>query len=426
MDNIIYSPSGAVSLHISEDKMSAWISVQKSGKIIDEQEILDLIEQNGICYGFEEALAWMADNGMEKDFNKPFPVAICKPSNSEQLLNILFDKVKTYNPDKEWTFDDVKDWTFIEQGAVLADTSYNLFTEGGSIYNVFGELTTDSANNLDLLPYIGDNVKIDADKIVADVTGYPYVDKNNKICVLDNLVLNEDINNLIIPVSLAASLTVNGSITGTRLSVLKNLTVTGDIRRAEIYAEGNLFVTGDIVQCQTSGVVVLEDIKVRRILDSLVICKGLLSFDNIISGSRVIAEKQVVGNIEMSVISGSQIQTSGSIEAATIGNTDSIETELEVTISPFTKERMTQLTKAIIKLKESPDLNAGNIVRVEKELHDMEVQLSDDLNIFLKDSNSATRYVKAFQDIYPGVYIRVLKNTYTIKKYQTNAEFYEE
>jgi len=426
MDSIIYSPSGAISLHISEDKMSAWISVQKSDRIVDEQEILDLIDHSGICYGLEDALAWMAENGIDKDFNKPFPVAICKPSSSEQILNFQFDKVRTYKSGQAWTFEELKDWTFVEQSAVLADMSYNLFTDGGSIYNIFGELTANPANSIDLSVHLGANVGLDNDKIVAVATGYPYLDKDNKICVMDSLEFDGDVCNIDFPITLAASLVVKGSIANAHINIMKNLTVTGDIKKAEIYAGGNLTVQGNISECQTSGVIVLQDLKVKSIFDSLVVCKGRLFFDNLISGSRIIAEQQIWGNFEISNILGSKIQTSGSIDVASLGNADGIETELEITISPFTKERMTGLTKTLIKLKSSPDANAEKIEQIQNELHNMEIQLSDELSVYLKTDNTASRYIKAHQEIYRGVYLRILKRSVTIKQYQTGAEFFEE
>jgi uncharacterized protein (DUF342 family) len=426
MDNVLYSKSGNVCLKIDDDKLSAWITLSESGQMIDEQEILDLIEEAGICYGFENALAWMADNAAEKEFGKPFPVAICKPSQSEQKLNFHFDLEHTYHPEQNWTLKDAMTWTFVERGSVLADMSYNLFTEGGSIYNIYGELTANPTNAIDLSLYLGSNVKCENDSIIAEITGYPFVDKENKIYLIDDLTYTGDIANTTTPITLAASLTVNGSITGANLSILKNLSISGDIKRAEVYTEGNLELEGDIIECQTTGVVVLGDLKVKSILDSLVVCKGTLQFSNFITGSRVIAEQQLQGDISNGTVYGSQVLTSGSVDVASIGNSDETETEIEITISPYSKERMTHLTKALIKLKDSPAQNADRIDSLNKELQELENNLSNDLNYFLNHDNRQLRYIKVHRDIYPGVYIRILKRAFTIKSYQEAAEFTEE
>jgi uncharacterized protein (DUF342 family) len=304
--------------------------------------------------------------------------------------------------------------------------SYNLFTDGGSIYNIFGELTTNPSNAINLSSNLGSNVRLDGDRIVAETTGYPYVDEENRICVVDNLTYADNINNLRVPITLAASLTVNGSILNAQINIMKNLNVQGSIKHAEIYSEGCLWVAGDIIECQASGIVVLQDLKVNNILDSLVICKGKLSFEELISGSRVIADGQLLGNFNISSIVGSHIQTSGSVDAASIGNSDGVETELEITISPFTKERLTGLTKTLIKLKESPETNAGKIEQVNDELHNLEIQLSDDLDIFLKTEQNTTRYIKAHVEIFKGVNLRILKRVSSIKQYQTDAVFVEE
>jgi hypothetical protein len=428
MDNIMYSPSGLVSLQISNDKMSAWMVIKKADKLVGEQEILDLIDQAGICYGFEDALDWIAEQGIQKDYDKPFPVAMCKPSSGEQKLNLHFDPVNTYSPDQPWSFEDIKNWTFLSEGTVLADLSFNLFTAGGSVYNIFGELTSSSVSGHDLSGICGENVSYLAEKnsLIAQVTGYPYQDKEGKIHIVDSLVYNGNLSNLSQPLSLASSLVINGSIINSSLIALKDIIVNGDIEASQVYTEGSLTVTGKITSCQPGGVTVLKDLVVQSIMTSIVIVKGTLKFAYGITGSRVVAEGGISGDYDHSSIIGSQIQTSVSIDIASAGNNDGIDTELEICISPFIKERMTQQTKALVRLKEFPDLNADRIEDINLELNQMEKQLAADLNVFLDTRNDTRRYIITHRDIYPGVYIRILKKSFTIKGYQEYSEFTED
>lgn len=427
MDNIIYSPSGIVSLQISEDKMSAWIVINRSEKIVNEQEIMDLIDSAGICYGFDEALAWIAEQGFEKDFDKPFPIAMCKPSMGQQKLNILFDDVNTYNPELAWSLAEIRLWTFVQQGAVLADLSYNLFSEGGSIYNVLGEITKLEGTAFDLLTLAGDNVFYDAEHhcLASNVTGYPYKSGDGRLHVIDSLEYHGDIRDVTDPVILAASVTINGSVYNSKLTIMKDVHITGNVESTEIYTEGNLTVEGDIVTSQNSGIVVMKNLSVQNIFSSIVTCKGRLTFHNDISGSKVIGEQSIIGNPDFSSIVGSQIQTSGYIETAIAGNASGLDTELEVCISPYTKERMTQMTKVLVRLKDYPEQNADRIEEINRELQQMEVTLSDDLNRYLNRDNSAERYIKVHRELHHGVYIRILKKSFTIKSRQSYSEFTE-
>lgn len=427
MENIIYSPSGNVSIRINEDKMSAWMYIHKSDKIIDEKEILNLIDDSGICHGFEEALDWMAENGYNKDFEKPFPVAICKSSFSNETIIHHFDLARTYNPDKEWQFKDVQSWAFTEEGTILAEISFNLFNDGALVYNIFGELATNLAGSLVLSDYLGQNVCLDADKkqIIAAVSGYPYLDENNKVNIANHLVYRGDVKLTKVPLTLSVALTIEGTVNKAHLSVLKDLTVTGNVISAELYSEGNITVMGDIIDCQTTGVIAMGEINCNSIMNSLVLCKGKLAFDTTIVNSRVVAEKHLSGNPQVSRISESQVFSSETVDVAEIGDSEGKETEVEITISPFNRERIAQLKKTIAKLEENYDLNADRIDQGLKKLRMLETTFAEDLKAFYDSADQIPRYVKVREHAYKGAYIRVLKKSYKIRQNQDCVEYTE-
>jgi uncharacterized protein (DUF342 family) len=427
MENIIYSPSGNVSIRINDDKMSAWMYIHKSDKIIDEKEILNLIDDSGICHGFEEALEWMAENGYNKDFDKPFPVAICKTSASNETISHRFDPTRSYNPEKEWQFRDVQTWTYVEEGSVLAEVSFNLFNDGASVYNIFGELATNLSGSLMLSDYLGQNVCLDSDKkqIIAAVSGYPYVDENNKIHVADNLVYKGDVKLTKVPLTLSVALTICGTVNKAHLSVLKDITITGNVISAEIYSEGNIAIKGDIIDCQTTGVIAMGDLNCNSIINSLVLCKGKLSFDTSINNSRVIAEKYLSGNPEISRISESQVFSAVGVDVAEVGDTEGKETEIEITISPFNRERIAQLKKTIAKLEENYDLNSERIDQGLKKMRVLETNFAEDLKTYYESADEIPRYVKVREHVYKGTYIRVLKKSYKVKQNQDCIEYTE-
>lgn len=428
MENIIYSPSGIISIRINEDKMSAWMYVHKSDKIIDEQEILDLIMESGITNGFEEAIEWMAKNGYNKDYDKPFPVAICTAVASVDNIEIHFSKKNTYNPEARWNIRDFQNWTLVEKGAILANVSFEKMNTSDAVQNIFGEQATSTGSPNLLAGFIGQNVSLDEDgqNVIADITGYPYIDKDNKINVVNHLIYKGDIKLSKMPVTLAAALTVEGSINKANLFVMSDLYVKGSIYNSDIYTEGNLTIEGDIVDCQAAGVVTAENLKAKNIKNSLVMCRGELQFDNYITSSRVIAEKKISGNPERSVIEGSQVMTSGSVEVSTAGNVEGAETEIEITISPFIKERMNQMNRNIMKLKQSASSNPEKIEQLHKKSAKLEESFASDLNNFFNTKDTPPRHVRVHDELFKGVYVRILKKAYQIKQNQVSAEFIEE
>jgi uncharacterized protein (DUF342 family) len=427
MENIIYSPSGSISIRINEDKMSAWMYIHKTGKIIDELEILSLIQDAGIRNGFDEALEWMAENGYNKDFEKPFPVAICKASINKEQIKLHFDPEKAYNPDKEWNFKDIVNWSCVEPGKTLADIPLSDFMDVSNSLNIYGEPASDVANMLTLNSYIGTNVSLDIDgkRIISEIRGYPYLDTEGRICVADRITYVGDIKFISVPVTLGASLTVEGSINKTHLSMTRDLTIKGNIINSEINTEGNLVVEGDILECQGTGIVVTQDIRVKGISDSLVLCMGNIYFENVISGSRIVAEKQIAGDPDKSQIFASQVMSYKNVDVADIGSPEGTDTEIEITVSPFLKERLMQMTKVMDKLKMSPILNKDKIDTFSKKLKIVEEDLSREMTRYLNTKVEQPRFVKARNQLYKKSYIRVFKNSYTIKQNQANAEFTE-
>jgi hypothetical protein len=73
MSKILTNPDGNIKLELKDDRLSAWLTIKKDNRLIDEKDILDLLEQAGIKNGFEEAQRYMQKHSMEKDFDIPFP-----------------------------------------------------------------------------------------------------------------------------------------------------------------------------------------------------------------------------------------------------------------------------------------------------------------------------------------------------------------
>lgn len=429
MENIIYSPTGNISLRINEDKMSAWMYVHKSNCIIDEYEILNMIDDAGIVNGFDEALEWIAQNGFNKDFDKPFPVAICKTTMNKESINILFDKNLTYSSDKPISLKDIQFWKAVEPGEALAEMSENMFEDGNSIYNIFGEPAVSVSRKAFLTSYLGDNVSIDSDgkNIVSDVTGFPYLNSDNKISVIDKLIYTGDIKFQKLAFTIPISMEIEGTISKSLIGVHKNLILKGDINNSDVYVDGDLDISGEITNCQGTGIIVNKDLSVNNILNSLVICKGNIRFENSIYNSRVIANKGIFGNPESSSITTSQVMSGDSIDVSSIGDENKSESEIEISISPYIKERITQMQKTLSAFGSSALTSEDKIEQVNKKVSLLEEEMARDMNTYLSNTEGKnnTKYVKIRDELYKGVYIRILSKSIKVKQNQSNIEYTE-
>ncbi|MDZ4182139.1 MAG: hypothetical protein U1B83_04615, partial [Candidatus Cloacimonadaceae bacterium] len=87
MTEIISNKHGNLILEIKEDRMSAWLTIKPSGRLIDEREIIEMIDNAGIKTGFDEALKYSRVNGLEKEYDTPFPIAVCTAVKGDSTLN---------------------------------------------------------------------------------------------------------------------------------------------------------------------------------------------------------------------------------------------------------------------------------------------------------------------------------------------------
>ena len=196
MSKIFTNRAGNIRLELRDDRLSAWLTVSAGGRLTDEQDILDLIAEAGIKTGFEEATKYMRKHGMEKDFDTPFPVAMCNRVKGESKLNYFFDLDLAKHFDGRVKPNDLDQLTCIEAGTVIADYSSNIFERQGSIYDIYGEMLQDEEFELESAQQMaGDNVCFSTQKgqFVAERQGYISVDEAGRISGLNKLILAGEI-----------------------------------------------------------------------------------------------------------------------------------------------------------------------------------------------------------------------------------------
>ena len=424
MSKIFTNPAQNVTLTISEDKLSAWLTVHKSGRLIDEQDILALIDEAGIKFGFEDALRYIRTNNLQKEFDQPFPIAMCKAGTETPTPRYYFDMAAARRFDPIIEAANVARLTCVEEGTVLADLSESIFATQSSIYNVVGEMIVSGEKQAEYAQSIaGKNVTYDSEKgrFISTSAGYIGMDEDGIISIYDTLIINgnvEGIQDLRTPVDLL----VKGNVLRSFLAVQGNISVEGDVQFSGINCAGNLSVGGVITFCRQKGLEVLGDLSCGNIRHSKILIKGTLNCGNI-EGSEVVGEAGVFLPENAGIIH-STVQSAKRIEAGFVGEVESgSEVNLEITISPFLKYLLMQLTRELVHAKQSA--NQTMIQDLSSQISTCEKELDNELNNFLNRDVSEPAGIRIAEDVHPYVHIRIQKHEYQIRKHQTGLSIDE-
>ncbi|MDD3632808.1 MAG: FapA family protein [Candidatus Cloacimonadaceae bacterium] len=426
MSKILTNPGGNIILELKDDRLSAWLTIKRENRLIDEKDILDLVEQAGIKNGFEEAQRYMRKHSMEKDFDIPFPLAMCSRVQGESKLNYYFNLDQAKHRQKEIHLNDLPNLTRIEEGTVIADYNNDIFDRQGSIYDIYGDMLSDEELDVQAAEQIaGENVTFDIyhQQYLAECAGIPRVDEDGKISILDKVILVEDISYPAEVIRSPISMEVVGDIIGAQIAVAGNLIVKNNVIDCNISCQGDIQVQGDIQNCKLPGLEIKGDVQCKKIVSSKLLCYGKLVFSEVIKDSEIIANNGIYGYSGW--LQGGHTESGGNIELQHLGDPEGKLTELEISISPWHKAALMRLTRRMIQLKNNPLSNIGEIEALNERIASCESELNDALNEFLQRPPELKFRILVTQDVYPPVNLRILKNEYVIKNKQPKLEIIE-
>jgi len=428
MNKTITNKTGNLILELRQETCSAWLTIKKTGKLIDENEILALVEEAGIKYGFDEAIRHIRDNSLEKEFDVPFPIAISSDKETTSTLHYNCNPDLQLNLANGISFSDLGRLNFMNAGSCVAKYSNNIFEQGGSIYDIFGELINPTSVDEDTAKLlVGDGVSFDtaSGEFLAQKSGYPFLDEQGCISVLNLLIVNADDipseTRLHIPIDTI----VHGNLAFANFNCEGNLTIKGDLHSCQILCAQDLFVEGEIIGTSGKGIQASGDIYCQSIKDSQVLCNGQLRFSGVIENSILACSQEIFGEDSNSEIRGGTIQAGGSISMATASHAEGSKTEIEIAISPYFRALLMQMTRELVRLKEDTEGNALEILDLQSRIKTCEAELDNQLNTFLKRPTEDRKSIKALQEVNPPVLFRVLKHSYYIKNHEQNLEFVE-
>ena len=420
------SEFGNFLIEIAEDNFVAYLTIMPNKDFINEKELLDLIERTQISFGFEEAQEFVKEKGIVKTNDQPFPLAMgTKPKDPEIEFSTLFDINYCYKTSHGNQFNVLKSLIKVKKGEPLAHLFVTKQSKAGT--NIFGERVDPiKMENQIIENYLGENVSYSQERgqIIAEKSGYPYMDDLSLIHVKSEFMLDKNLDLTFEDMDFFGSLTVNGDIMDkVKIKLEGDLTVHGDINDAEIEVKGNIIVIGDIVNCKTPGVFATGKISFTSAENSKIVSGDRVEFSKNMHFCRIVAEKGLYGHEENSSIVGGVYQSGEHIEVAVIGNTGGIGTEVEISISPFTKETMINITKQINQMNELELTYTPEYQNLEDEIGNLEHKLEDEINSMLKIMDNLPKHILAFKKIFPGTYIRVLKKSTHITEELTRVSF---
>lgn len=426
MTQIYTSENGLVQLEIADDAYSAFLTIQESNDFFSENEIISLLEQSEISFGVDQAIEYMAENGISKEIGKPFPIAIGQRTREPEVeFSPLFNTEQSYHPALGNQFHLLSNLVKIQAGDPVAHLFVSKPSKSGK--NIFGEEVSPENTEQQVTDnYLGENVYYSNDRgqIIAEVSGYPWIDDLQRIHVKRSFSIEKDMDITIEHFEFFGHLQVKGDIKDKiHIRIDGDLDVDGDINDATIELTGNLNVKGNILNCRTGGIIADGNVSFDSCENSRIACGGKITFKKNAHFCRLMAEKGIFGMEESSSIVGGIAQSGEHIEASIIGNAGMMSTETEISISPYTKEKMLLLTKQIMRMREIGQNDSEEFYKLSETLQDLEAQLENEINRTLKNEDQLPKHILAFKKVFPGVYIRILKKSMNVSEEMSSVSF---
>ena len=426
MSNTFKSENGVYTIDISDDKFSAFLTISESDDFLSEKELVEILEQSEINFGFEEAKELVFSKDIKRVFDQPFPIAVgIKPKEPEIEFSPLFETEKSYKPSIGNQFHLLKNFPKINKGEPLAHLFITKQSKAG--IDVFGkEVNPETYENQLIEYYLGDNVIYSNERgqIIADKTGYPFMDELSRVHIKSEFTLDKNLDLTFEDMDFFGSLVINGDVIDkVKLKLVGDLTINGNIKDAEIEVDGNILVDGDIINCKNPGVVATGNIDFISAENSKIVSGNKINFKKNIHFCRVVAENGLYGNENNGSIVGGMYQSGEHIETAIIGNTGGIATEVEISISPYKKDRMANIKKMMDKLKELELENSKDYISLSEEINNLEMSLEEDINNMLKNQENLPKHIIAYKKVFSGAYIRILKKSLHVTEELNKVNF---
>ncbi|MBN2830440.1 MAG: DUF342 domain-containing protein [Candidatus Cloacimonetes bacterium] len=349
MNRITENNSGNLVLEVNENGMEAYLTIKLTDDVIDEKEIENLITEAGIKYGFEDAVKFNIDQGIEKEYDKPFLIAKggLDPFKSELICK--FEAESCYAPGKDPSRVSLTGWCYVTKGTKLAEVEVD--ETSNAVKNVYGEtIEKRDLHTLYSSQYIGRNVTFKESEraIYSTIDGYPYLENNGKVGVVDVLELNGELLNEQNYLHFRSNVEVNGDIKNCKyISIEGNLIVHGDIENSSIYCTGSILIDGAVSGCKPLGLISCQNITFANGRVSFLFAGNNIQAERQVIDSRMVAGIGIAGSMKTCELTGGSVFAGRLITAAYAGDRFGTSTRIEIVPNCWHKSVSEHLTKII-------------------------------------------------------------------------------
>ncbi|MDU2066539.1 MAG: FapA family protein [Sporomusaceae bacterium] len=434
---------------VARDRMSANLSIKKPPRCrpINLQEIMDKLAAAGIVYGIDEAAVQQANE-------RPGSTVICAKGlaavdGKSSEIKVLFDDANRGRPvEKDNGTVDYKDlnlFTVVKQDDVLAEKIPA--TSGSPGKDILGtDISPKPGKDLPLP--VGKNVRIEENRIIADIAGQALL-TNGKVNVVPVIEIKGDVDLSTGNIDFIGSVTIRGSVqSGFSVKAAGDIEVMGAIAGGTVEGKNVLVRTG--IQGMNRGYVkALENVTAKFIENATVFAGGEVLVADVILHSRVSAAKKIIVEGRKGLIAGGTVSAGEEIRAKVAGTYMSVSTDLEVGVNPMLREEhqflrremkklnvtLEQAQKALTILKSvdpeklSPDKREMLLKMTKAQFHLMGQQETHKKRLTeIEAMFDDMRYgkIKIADTVYPGVKVVVGTLVKPIRENMKFVSFYED
>ena len=399
-DGKVYTNSDkTLLLTIAKDDLSAYLTIEDNGNMIDEKEISSLLSSIGIKSGLEEAIEYNIKHKLTKELGKPFLIALASVQTSDSGISYKFNAESCIDINERYEMDALSQFEKVEKDQPLADISAKK-TEASGI-DIFGkEVPSGCEPHVNVEDILGNNVyySAEANQILSSDAGYPYFDQDNKICVKSSF-LSQDIYDTV-------------------KTIYGNTTIDGVISNSSLEVFGDLWVKGNISNCMNSGIIVHGDVILDYAEGSKIVASGKISVNKNTRNCLIYANGVIeAGN--NSSISGGVIQSGERLDVFSIGSPLGILTEVEIAIAPFLKEQIRITGNKLTQARNDSEVDETLISSLVGKLQELHSEFNNEIDK-LPNNDSLKIIIK--EKAYPNSKIRILKDTLEISEEKDNIE----
>lgn len=441
-----FFPSDFIIVEVTEDEMAAYLTILSGyGESLTLEDVKSVLKEHGVTHGVDEER--ISTILKEKEFDRAILVARGTPAvpGQDALIDFKFRKEKTLTPEvDEKGKVDYRRLNLVEnavKGQVLVTKSVP--TRGIPGMTVKGRKIS-APDGEDIPLPAGKNTEISKDglQLISTISGQP-VWRGTRVDVEPVFEVKGDVDFSVGNIDFVGSIIINGNIKdGFEVKATNDIEVKGSIEMADVSAGGDIVVHNGILGKERGRVFAQGDITVKFIENANVEAMGNIFVQESIMHSYVDAGGSVIlAGGRYGKIIGGRVRAREEVNAKVIGSWTEVLTQIEVGITPRTREEILKLEREIeedkknfreLKLGISTLLNLkerfGTLPQEKEELLARYLRAQTMLMSKLRDTTTRVNLLQkeltkevggricVFDTVYPGTKISIRTTTMYIKE----------